>query len=127
MGLVLAQALVSAVPPEPVPASALRVCAEIHLLHGLKSGRAGCISVPLFVGRGETPDSCYGFGVPSGVQSIVFRKENLKFLRVLYLEVEKCKGKYVAQDKSVFLESARDVMPGWEARCLAERLSHSPS
>lgn len=89
----------------------------------LEVGRAGCISLPLFVVRGETPDSRYGFGVAGGVQSIVFRKEKRKFLRVLYLEVEKCRGKSVAQEKSVFLESARDGVLGWEARCLAE--SHS--
>lgn len=127
MGVVLAQALVSAVPPEPAPSLGPESVRGASFASWFEVGRAGCISVPLFVGRGETPDSCYGFGVPSGVQSIVFRKGNLKFLRVLYLEVEKCKGKYVAQDKSVFLESAWDVMPGWEARRLAERLGHSPS
>lgn len=77
--------------------------------------------MPLLVVRGETPDSCYGFGGPSGFQSIVFKKENLKFLRVLYLEVEKCKGKYVAQDKSIFLKSAWDMMLGWEARMLGRK------
>lgn len=56
------------------------------------------MSMPLFVIRSEAPDSGHGFGGPSGFQSVVLKTEKFKFLRVLYLEVEKCKG-YVAQEK----------------------------
>ena len=42
------------------------------------------------------------------------KKEKPKFLRVLYLEVEKCKGEYTAKDK-MFFSSAykRLVYDAW--------------
>lgn len=56
------------------------------------------------------------------------KKEKPKFLRVLYLEVEKCKGEYTAKDKNVFLiclQTPGIWCLGGRLVCLAESLSHS--